>query len=118
MARRRKEPALTAEELAASLVEPMLVVTKAGALRNGAERGHGSIWHLAPGKEYWNAGRALCGAAPSIQWTRWGKPVVTCPKCKKLAEREADRLGAIGLIDRADDLRLAVRCGDTIDAPR
>ena len=67
-----------------------MVVTKAGALRNGAERGHGTIWHLAPGTESWNAGRALCGAAPALQWTTWGAPAVTCAKCRQLAEQLED----------------------------
>jgi hypothetical protein len=109
MRRRYKERALTAAELAAACAQPLLVVTKAGALRNGAERGHGATWHLAPGKDHWNAGRALCGAAPAIQWTTWGTPKATCSRCLRKAEGEMTRLGAIGLIDRSDDIRLTLR---------
>lgn len=109
MARRHRERALTAAELAEACSQPLLVVTKAGALRNGAERGHGSIWHLAPGKEYWNASRALCGAQPSIQWTTWGAPKATCPRCLAKAKSEMVRLGAIGLIDASDNIRLTLR---------
>ncbi len=87
MAKRRyRERSLSTDELKAALSEKLHVVTKAGALRNGNELGHGSIWHLAPG-EPWNGRKALCGAAPSIQWATWGEPKVTCPKCQKLAHR-------------------------------
>jgi hypothetical protein len=59
---------------------PYLVLTKAGALKNGAERGHGSVWHaVVPGKG------ALCGERPRIMWSSWSPAhaEVTCVRCQK-----------------------------------
>jgi hypothetical protein len=73
----------------------MHILMKAGPLRNGAERGHGSVWHAVPASERMIefSGAALCGTAPSIQWSSWQpeKREVTCPRClKKLAtQRQA-----------------------------
>jgi hypothetical protein len=116
VARRYRERVMTADELAKAFAKRLHVVCKAGPLRSGAQRGHGTIWHLAPGPDadhdYWKADKALCGAAPSISWSQWHHktdPTPTCPKCRRLAEKEQTRLGAIGLVDRADDLRLVLR---------
>lgn len=63
---------------------------KAGPLRNGAERGHGRIWHAVEGDPY--SGRAaICGEQPRIMWSDWQPPnaTVTCPRClRKLAKAE------------------------------
>ena len=76
--RRTIKPRLTQVELAVALAMPLNVVTKAGC-----ERGHGTIWHIAPGAI--SDGRpALCGARPSLQWSTWGEPQVTCRKCLML----------------------------------
>lgn len=81
----RKRRMMTPQEVAEAKARGLKVVMKAGPLRNGCERGHGSIWHLAPGNE-WNGSRALCGDAPSIQWSSWRPEgqTATCPKCIKL----------------------------------
>jgi len=57
---------------------------KAGALRNGMERGKGSIYHAVPSEGYGDAFPALCGAQPAIQWSASDKSVVTCPRCIRL----------------------------------
>ncbi len=88
--RRHKEHRLTPLELAEALAMPLAVVTKAGALRNGSERGHGSIWHIVPG-EPCDGRSALCGARPSIMWTTWGKQEATCKTCKKLIDQHYQR---------------------------
>lgn len=64
---------------------------KAGALRNGAERGKGSIYHaVAPSSSGW--GKALCGETPAIMWCEGGAAaVVTCPRCiRKMHRGERD----------------------------
>jgi hypothetical protein len=70
------------------------ILSMAGALRNGAQRGGGMVWHAVPvGDESHieDAGTALCGRAPSIMWSGW-QPAglkVTCPRClKKLEARK------------------------------
>lgn len=66
----------------------MNVFMKAGPLRNGAERGHGKIWHAVAGEAY-AGGSALCGATPAIMWSDWTPKgqQVTCKRClKKLKE--------------------------------
>lgn len=80
---------MTADEARVAKATGLKVVMKAGPLRNGAERGHGSVWHLAPGNE-WDGRKALCGAAPSIQWSSWRPEgqVATCPKCIKINNRD------------------------------
>lgn len=83
MRRKISQRALTEVELIEYLAKPLHVVTKAGGLRNGAELGHGTIWHLAPA----NGCRAICGATPSIMFTTWGNPSVTCPRCAKLRDK-------------------------------
>lgn len=65
---------------------------KAGPLRNGAERGHGSVFHAVP-LGHRDTTAALCGTAPRIMWSDWlpANPKVTCPRClKKLAAATAD----------------------------
>jgi hypothetical protein len=68
-----------------SKAEALHIVCKAGPLRNGAERGHGSIWHLTEHEPHFG-GEALCGARPAIMWSKAWRPdqQVTCKKCKKL----------------------------------
>lgn len=54
---------------------------KAGGLRNGAERGHGPVYHAVPDAGH-DTRKALCGAAPRIMWSSFrGSGVVTCPRC-------------------------------------
>lgn len=63
---------------------------KAGPLRNGAERGHGSIWHaVEETKHYGDAGPALCGARPAIMWSSWQRDgqQITCPRCLRLVAK-------------------------------
>jgi hypothetical protein len=63
--------------------------TMAGPLRNGAERGGGSVAHLIEnpeGREVYQLGRALCGKAPSITWSDWApEKLKVCPRCAKKA---------------------------------
>ena len=64
------------------------VFCKAGKLRNGYERGHGSVWHYVPG-EPWDGQAALCGERPAIQW-RSDAPEgqqATCKKCLNAESR-------------------------------
>lgn len=71
----------------------MTVLTRAtmpGALRNGAERGGGTLVHLIEnpdGKPAYNLGRdALCGRGPSIMWSDWAPETMkVCPRCAKKA---------------------------------
>jgi hypothetical protein len=64
-------------------IEPRM---KAGPLRNGWERGHGSVFHAVPVGGSDNAD-ALCGTYPSIMWSSHLGAKVTCPRClKKLAK--------------------------------
>lgn len=67
------------------------VLHKAGPLRNGYERGSGTIFHAIPERPgIVTMDRALCGAQPSIQWSDWNETEVevTCPRClRKLAVR-------------------------------
>lgn len=68
---------------------------KAGGLRNGAERGYGSVFHAVPERDdkpgvpvYDNA-TALCGQYPANMWSSW-RPKgqeITCPKCLKKIEK-------------------------------
>jgi hypothetical protein len=75
------------------------VFMKAGPLRNGAERGHGSVWHCVEGEAY-QARPALCGDSPSISWSSWSPAGqrVTCERCLKLIGmlQAADSRGVIG----------------------
>lgn len=43
------------------------ILRKAGSLRNGAERGAGTIWHAVKGEPHFGTA-ALCGNRPRIQW--------------------------------------------------
>lgn len=79
---------LSEDRLAEMLNQPLVISTKAGALRNGAERGHGSIWHLAP--LHWPT--ALCGETASITMTTWGEPELTCPRCIRLRDKYRPRV--------------------------
>jgi len=61
---------------------------KAGGLRNGFERGKGSIWHAVKLTQI-NGGPALCGAWPKIMWAEGGSSgEVTCPRCLKLQKEQ------------------------------
>lgn len=64
---------------------PYRILAKAGPLRNGAERGGGSVWHAVTFTPE-SGGAALCGTQPAIMWSRWSPPhvEVTCKRCKKL----------------------------------
>lgn len=63
-------------------------VYKAGKLRNGYQRGHGSIIHYTDGDPHHGPEKAaLCGAVPAIDWSKADDKEATCPKCRKI---EAD----------------------------
>jgi hypothetical protein len=68
------------------------IFMKAGPLRNGAERGHGSIWHAVNG-DAWSGVAAICGDQPRIQWSSWtpAGQQVTCKKCLRLIAKGAAR---------------------------
>lgn len=94
----------------------ILAVRMMGKCANGAEADGGRLYHaklVGPQGSF----KAICGAAPGRRSAGWSdfldsmKPVekTTCPRCRSKFKREAERLGAIGLIDAADDLRLALR---------
>lgn len=83
-------PKLSEDRLADMLKRPLVISTKAGALRNGNERGHGSVWHLAP----LHCDTALCGEFASITMTTWGEPTLTCPRCIKLRDKYQPRVVA------------------------
>lgn len=67
---------------------------KAGPLRNGNERGKGSIFHAV---EAWEGGSmestagsgrtAMCGQRPAIMWSSAGNGEVTCPRCRSRLSR-------------------------------
>lgn len=70
----------------------MMVLKKAGALRNGREfSSRNPIWHAVDTDSIYSCKPALCGASPSIQWTDSREPKeVTCTRCRiKLAGRAA-----------------------------
>lgn len=69
---------------------PHLILRKAGPLRNGAERGKGTVWHAVPGADYFNAKDALCGQHPAIMWSTGPGDAVTCPRCLKKMATSAD----------------------------
>ncbi len=82
----------------------VIPLMKAGPLRNGAERGHGKIYHAVAhdtDREVWEtatrAGKALCGQQPAIQWSSWQADEITCPRCKFLLLRENAARGLLGL---------------------
>lgn len=66
---------------------------KAGALRNGNERGKGSVFHAIAiddgqtASHIWDQKQAICGTYPSIMWSNTSEgDAITCPRClKKLA---------------------------------
>lgn len=81
------------------MVERFIPMAKAGPLRNGYERGKGSIFHAVPERvggqwvPIYDAVPALCGQAPAIMWSSW-RPQgqeVTCPRCLKKLERAKGR---------------------------
>jgi hypothetical protein len=60
---------------------------KAGKLRNGAQRGHGTVFHVVQHMGGWPYNeKALCGAEPALQWSKAWKEGQrpTCPKCLKI----------------------------------
>jgi hypothetical protein len=70
----------------------MLVLKKAGALRNGREfSSRNPVWHAVDTADIYSCKPALCGASPRVQWTDSAQPrEVTCIKCRiKLAGRAA-----------------------------
>lgn len=74
------------------------ILMKAGPLRNGAERGHGSVFHCVEGTGA-DFCEAICGEKPSIQWSSWAPKGqrVTCERCLKLISilQSADDRGVI-----------------------
>lgn len=64
----------------------LFTVYKAGKLRNGAQRGHGSVLHYTDGDPHYGPEKsALCGAVPAIDWSKAPDgTVATCPKCRKI----------------------------------
>jgi hypothetical protein len=68
----------------------MMVLKKAGALRNGREfSARNPVWHAVETSSVYSCTPALCGAMPSIQWADSTRDQeVTCARClKKLAPR-------------------------------
>jgi hypothetical protein len=68
---------------------PYRIRAKAGPLRNGAERGGGTVWHAVTG-DHADGGAALCGARPAIMWSSWTPKDarIGCARCARLvAER-------------------------------
>lgn len=67
----------------------VFIAKKAGKLRNGAERGKGSVYHMIE-TSYPSLidEPALCGARPRLQWSAVDreKQWITCPKCLKIQE--------------------------------
>lgn len=63
----------------------MKFAVKAGKLSNGAERDKGHVIHAIPCEGVPYLQKALCGAAPRIQWSERenveSKDI--CPKCLK-----------------------------------
>lgn len=59
--------------------------TMAGPLRNGYERGGGTVVHLIEnpeGKPHDLLGPSLCGKMPKITWSDWAPETMkTCPTC-------------------------------------
>jgi len=69
---------------------------KSGRCANGAELGHGILWHAVPksGESWGNIDRALCGARPGKRtpgWSGWhNSKEITCLKClKRFSKQEA-----------------------------
>lgn len=68
----------------------LFAVYKAGKLRNGDQRGHGSVIHYTDGDPHYGPEKAaLCGAVPAIEWSKARDAEATCPKCKKIAAANA-----------------------------
>jgi hypothetical protein len=65
-----------------SSAEQFIPLKKAGGLRNGYERGRGSVYHAVPATHY-DTTKALCGASPRIMWASRPGDAVTCPRCLK-----------------------------------
>lgn len=73
----------------------LLILKKAGGLRNGYERGKGTIYHgvlkeadALKGWVIFNGHAALCGQMPRLQWSSDEGSEVTCPRClRRIAER-------------------------------
>mgnify|MGYP001020623848 CR=1 len=65
--------------------------TMAGPLRNGCERGGGTVAHLIEnpeGRDVHALGKALCGKRPSITWSGWApEKLKVCPRCAKVLKR-------------------------------
>jgi len=64
-----------------------LPLMKAGGLRNGAERGGGSVFHAVPEAGH-DTRKALCGTAPRIMWSGFVGEAVNCPRCSRKLSRE------------------------------
>lgn len=71
-------------------IQDCAILKKAGPLRNGAERGKGSIFHAVPGGAGGDTRPALCNQSPAIMWSYEEGGVVTCPRCIRILLRDAD----------------------------
>lgn len=66
--------------------KPYYILPLTGRCANGAEGGHGRIYHAVKNSV------ALCGAEPgrhSAGWSTYEGEAVTCPACLKKLERDA-----------------------------
>jgi len=60
----------------------MMILKKAGALRNGREfSARKPVWHIVDTTDPYSCKPALCGAAPSIAWT--DSPTQKEPTCQR-----------------------------------
>jgi hypothetical protein len=71
------------------------ILKKAGPLRNGWERGKGSIWHAIPARNVHDTAMALCGTRPGIMWSMDEGQEITCPRCKRIATMEPNDHGRL-----------------------
>jgi hypothetical protein len=91
MATRQAEIRLTESIMfVASNGDRFIPLQKAGALRNGNERGKGSVFHAVAiddgqtASHVWDQKQAICGTYPSIMWsTAYEGDAISCPRCLK-----------------------------------
>jgi hypothetical protein len=75
------------------------VMKKAGPLRNGSERGNGSVLHAVPNGSDGSRWRALCGQQSAIQCSDCEGLSVTCPAClRKLGDMTAWKVRAAKIV--------------------
>lgn len=64
---------------------------KAGRLRNGLEKGKGKVVHaVETTRDFLYMEASLCGQMPSVHWSQRKLEDVTCPKCLKKLQENAD----------------------------